>query len=213
MTQPQPELYLLLPPVIDSGSFAPLFAEALEAPAVAAVMLWLAEDNEELWRRTCEALMPHAHARGLPLLAAGALARAGRLAADGLHMEAQANEIAAAHRALGGKRMLGAGGIGDRHSAMLAGEAGADYVFFGSANPAQAKPMPFLQAVSLVEWWSEMFQVPCVAPASEFDEAARLAAAGADFVAVRDLVWNDTRGPGAAIEDLAQAIASVERMA
>jgi thiamine-phosphate pyrophosphorylase len=213
MSQPQPELYLLLPPAIDLDGFATLFAEALEAPAVAAVMLWLAKDDEALWRQTCEVLVPHAHARGLPLLVAGSMKQTGTLPADGLHMEAETDEIAAAHRTLGGKRMLGVGGLGDRHHAMLAGEAGADYVFFGSADPAQTKPMPFLQAVSLVEWWSEMFQIPCVAPASEFDEAARLAGAGADFVAVRDLVWNDSRGPGAAIEDLAQAIASVERLA
>lgn len=209
----QPELYLVLPPAIDSAGFAPLLAEALEAPAVAAVLLWLADDGEETWRKVCEALVPHAHARGLPLLVAGGLKRTETLAADGLHMEAEAGDIASAQRALSGKRMLGAGGIGDRHAAMLAAEAGADYVFFGSADPAHAKPMPFLQVISLVEWWSEMFQIPCVAPASEFDEAARLAGAGADFVAVRDLVWNDRRGAAAAIEDLAQAIASVERLA
>ena len=213
MVQSQPELYLILPPAIEPDSFARQPAQALEAPAVAALLLWLADDDLSVWQRVSEALVAMAHSRGSPLLIADTPERAARCGGDGLHMEADAKQIAAAQRSLGGKRMLGAGNIADRHSAMLAGEAGADYVFFGSANPHQAKPLPSLQLLSLVEWWSEMFQIPCVAPATEFEQAARLAAAGADFVAVRDLVWNDPRGPAAALNDLAQAMGGEERLA
>ena len=42
-----------------------------------------------------------------------------------------------------------------------------------------------------VAWWTEMFQVPCVAYAANVDEVEALARAGADFVAVGEAVWRD----------------------
>ncbi len=62
-----------------------------------------------------------------------------------------------------------------RHEAMTAGEAGADYIAFTGENAAEN-----------TEWWSELFNVPCVSlpsetpcPAADFiAETVRLQATG-----------------------------------
>jgi thiamine-phosphate pyrophosphorylase len=61
-----------------------------------------------------------------------------------------------------------------------------------------------------VEWWSEVFEIPCVGYAGDAEEAAALAQAGADFVALGDFVWNDARATAALLASLAERLRSVE---
>jgi thiamine-phosphate pyrophosphorylase len=151
------------------------------------------------------ALLPVCHARGIPLVLGGNDARAARLGADGIHLETNAEELRAAQKAHAPRLMVGAGGIASRHEAMLAAECGVDYVFFGSANPARERPVPAVTVLELTEWCSELFQVPCVAYAGSLEEAEALGLAGADFIAVGALVWNDPSGPAAAVKALTRA--------
>jgi thiamine-phosphate pyrophosphorylase len=85
---------------------------------------------------------------------------------------------------------------------MLAGEAGADYVMFGDPEAA----LPAAAALERVAWWAEVFEPPCVGFARNLDEVGALAAAGADFVAVGDFIWNDARGPSAAVSAAAACL-------
>ena len=87
-----------------------------------------------------------------------------------------------------------------RHLAMLAAEAGADYVAFGAFYPSETKDAPSRADPEILSWWQQTTTVPCVAiggitPAN----AAPLAAAGADFLAVSAGVWNWPEGPEAAV--------------
>ena len=101
-----------------------------------------------------------------------------------------------------------AGGMTTRHDAMLAAEAEADYVLFG--EPDLNGERPGLTAIEdRVSWWAEVFELPCVAYATSPEEVGVLAAAGADFVAV-DFVWDDPRGPAAAVADAAQRLQHTE---
>ena len=52
-----------------------------------------------------------------------------------------------------------------------------------------------------VEWWAEVFEIPCVGYAAHLDEIGPLSAAGADFIAVGAFVFDDPRGPAAALKD------------
>src|SRR5262249_59343895 len=83
-----------------------------------------------------------------------------------------------------------------RHDAMLAGESGADYVMFG--EPDDERPA-FAVVVERVAWWAELFEVPCVGYAASLAEIPPLVAAGADFIAVGEFVFSDSRGPSAMI--------------
>jgi thiamine-phosphate pyrophosphorylase len=86
---------------------------------------------------------------------------------------------------------------------MVAGDAGADYIAFGDPG----RP-PTAEVHELVAWWSELFVLPCLAEgAASLADCAALASAGADFIAVSALVWQDARGPAASVAELRRAIA------
>jgi thiamine-phosphate pyrophosphorylase len=87
-----------------------------------------------------------------------------------------------------------------RHDAMLAAEAGADYVMFGEPDRNGVRPA-FAAVVDRVTWWRPLFESPCVAYAGEVAEIAPLAAAGADFIAVGPFVFDDPRGLRAALAE------------
>ena len=58
-------------------------------------------------------------------------------------------------------RIAGCGGLNSRDDAMLAGERGADYVMFGEPEADGRRPS-FEAIVERIEWWAELFTVPCV---------------------------------------------------
>ena len=92
--------------------------------------------------------------------------------------------------------IVGAGGLVTRHEAMVAGESGADYVAFGSLAPESGD---FFRVLDLVGWWAELFEVPCVGVASTLDEVSALAGAGADFVAMSEVLLASAGGPAQAV--------------
>jgi thiamine-phosphate pyrophosphorylase len=88
---------------------------------------------------------------------------------------------------------------------MAAGELGADYVLFG--EPDAGKQRPSMAAIAeRLQWWAELFEPPCVGFAASREEVFEFAAAGADFVLVGDLIWNDKRGAAAALMEVEQTI-------
>ncbi|HSM19453.1 MAG TPA: thiamine phosphate synthase [Hyphomicrobiales bacterium] len=208
MTEAEPRLYLLLPPEFVPAELAPGLAEVLVMNEVASVLLWLSTEDDRFWTQAAEILLPVCHASGVPLLLGGDANRAARLGADGVHLEAEAAALSAARKAHAPGLIIGAGGIASRHQAMLAAESGADYVLFGAADPARDRPVAATAILNLTEWWSELFQVPCVAQADSLDEAQALIQAGADFIAAGGLVWADAAGPAAAVRALADALHS-----
>ncbi len=115
-----------------------------------------------------------------------ALART--LQADGCHLSARPDVVGAFEEArdiLGNGRIIGAAAGKSRDAAMTLGEIGADYVAFGA--PATLRDRPKGRAVrrEMVNWWAELFEVPCIAfDVTTADEAADLADAGADFIAL-----------------------------
>ena len=106
-------------------------------------------------------------------------------------------------------RIVGAGGLRSRDDAMEAGEQDADYVMFGEPARDGWSP-PAEQVLERAGWWTEIFNVPCVAYAATLADVAALAQTRVDFIALRDAVWNDPRGPAAAVRDAQAAIAAVE---
>ena len=76
---------------------------------------------------------------------------------------------------------------------MIAAEAGVDYVMFGDPDARGARPS--LAAIAeRVAWWSELFEIPCVAYAEQFGDMGELCAAGADFIAIGEPAFADPQG-------------------
>jgi thiamine-phosphate pyrophosphorylase len=189
-------LYLVTPP-IDAPALATKLAAALDAADVAAVLARRPAAGEATLVDRVRAIAPAVQDRGVALLIDGDPAGVGPAGADGVHVSGTA-ALDAALPILKPGLIAGCGGLASRHDAMTAGDRGADYVMFGEPDHAGRRPA-FAAVIDRVAWWAELFEVPCVGWAMSLDEVAALAAAGADFVALGDLVWTDPGGPGPAV--------------
>ncbi|WP_340587855.1 thiamine phosphate synthase [Erythrobacter alti] len=113
-----------------------------------------------------------------------------RLKADGVHLGQGDGDLREAREELGREMQIGVTCHASRHLAMEAGDAGADYVAFGAFFPSETKASDHRPDLDLIEWWSGLFEIPCVAIGGITpDNCGPLVKAGADFLAVSHAVW------------------------
>ena len=200
-----PRLYVFAP---TASHAADDLAEALRGVALAAVLVRLGEADEPTMVEEVKRIAPCVQNAGAALLLDGRPELAARAGADGAHL-AGADAHKAALPLLKPARIAGAGRLHSRHDAMVAAEAGADYVMFG--EPDASGHRPSLGAViDRVAWWAELFEIPCVAYAARLDDIEALAAAGADFIAVGEALFDDPRGVRIAAVDAAARLKIME---
>jgi thiamine-phosphate pyrophosphorylase len=197
--RPAPRLYLVAPPTADPAQLADGIAAALGAADVAAVLVPLTGDDERALLNGVKALAPAVQGAGAALLLDGRPDLVARAGADGAHLTG-IDQFNAALASLKPDRIAGCGALATRHDAMTAAEAGADYVMFGEPDESGHRPS-FEALLERVEWWAEVFEIPCVGHAASLEEIAPLSAAGAYFVAVGNIIFDDTRGLAAAMKD------------
>lgn len=202
------ELYLLTPPKIEPD-FPGLFARVLKAGPVAAVQVRLKDHPPEETERYARELIAVAKAAGVTAILNDDPALAARVGADGVHIGQQDAGYAEARAAVGRDAIVGVTCHDSRHLAMEAGEKGADYVAFGAFYPTVTKTPKTRASLDILEWWSALFEIPCVAIGGVTqDNAADLARAGADYVAVSSGVWSHEQGPEAAVERICARLSS-----
>lgn len=194
------QLYLITPPRIDPG-FAATLAEALDAGEVSALQIRLKDHSRDEIRALAPELIQTAHARDVAVILNDDPGLAADLGCDGVHIGQQDGSVKAARAVMGKDRTVGVTCHDSRHLAMVAGEAGADYVAFGAFFPTDTKQAPTRAEPGLLTWWTELFELPCVAIGGITPEnAGPLVDAGADFLAVSGGVWKHAEGPAAAVK-------------
>jgi thiamine-phosphate pyrophosphorylase len=202
-------LYLITPPVLEPARFAEDLARALDAGDVEALQIRLKDAADDAVRRAVDALRPVAQARGVAVILNDRADLAVETGCDGAHLGQTDGDHAAARRSLGPERTLGVTCHASRHLAMEAGEAGADYVAFGAFFPTATKETQHRPEPEILQWWSGVFELPCVAIGGiTAGNCALLVRAGADFLAVVGAVWNHPDGPAAGVRAMDAAIAA-----
>ena len=202
--RPAPRLYLATPVVADPSPLIAGLPALLAGADVAAVLLRLAHADDRTLINRIKALAPAIQHSGAALLLDGHAELVARSGADGAHLHG-IEAMAEALPSLKPDRIAGVGGLATRHDSMAAGEAGADYVLFG--EPDGRGERPSVEAIAeRLQWWAELFEPPCVGFAESYDEAREFTEAGADFVLVGDLIWNDKRGAAAALLEAGQTV-------
>jgi thiamine-phosphate pyrophosphorylase len=202
----EPRLYLVTAPFADPAAMLDQLKAVLGATDVAAVLLRLAAGDDRALINRIKAIAPTVQDSGAALLIDERADLAARAGADGAHLSGSAALLSAVS-ALKPQRIAGAGRLLTRHDAMLAAEAGADYVMIGEPDSEGRRPsLPAI--VERVAWWSELFEIPCVAYAERFDEMGELCAAGADFIAIGDAAFADPQGCALALSDARRRIAA-----
>jgi thiamine-phosphate pyrophosphorylase len=201
---PRQRLYLITPRIENAAGFAAELQRALGTADVAAVLLRLAEGGAGSLIERTKTIAAAIQPRDIALIVDGHLEIAARGGADGAHLTGIAT-FAAALATLKPERIAGAGGLRSRHDAMLAAEAGADYVMFGEPDRHSRRP-DFEELQERLTWWAGLFEVPCVAYAGGKEEIAALSRTGTDFLALGEWIWSAPEGAADAISAAAAII-------
>lgn len=177
---------------------------------MACLQLRLKDAHDQDILAAAKVLMPIAHAHDVAFILNDRPDLAVKAGADGVHVGQEDASYPEARRLMGPDRIVGVTCHNSRHLAMEAGEAGADYVAFGAFYPTTTKTPKTSAEPEILEWWSSLFEVPCVAIGGiTVDNAAPLIAAGADFLAVGNGVWGHPNGPRAAVAAFNQLFAAI----
>jgi len=183
------QLYLISPLDV-SGAFPQRLERALAAGPVAAFQFRVKDMDQHEAARLAEPLLAICRDRDVAFIVNDSIALTKRLGADGVHLGQQDGTVREAREALGRDAQIGVTCHASRHLAMEAGEAGADYVAFGSFFPSSTKASEHRPEPELLAWWHALMEIPSVAIGGITpDNCLPLVEAGADFLAVSAAVW------------------------
>jgi thiamine-phosphate pyrophosphorylase len=202
-------LYLITPPTLtDLDAFGRDLSKALSGGDVAALQIRLKDVSDAAIAQAVAAIAPIARKHDVAVILNDRPDLAADLDCDGVHVGQGDTPFAAARKLMGKDRMVGVTCHDSRHLAMEAAEAGADYVAFGAFFPTTTKDAPTTADPEILSIWQEVMETPSVAIGGiTADNAAAVATAGADFLAVSAGVWAYPQGPDAAVAALNAAIA------
>ncbi|MGH6934221.1 MAG: thiamine phosphate synthase [Dongiaceae bacterium] len=200
-------LFLVTPPLADPAEVerltAPL-AAALEAGDVACLLLRLRRRDDDLLRHGSQSLAPLVQSKQVAFLIEDQVELALQVGAEGVHLS-NGGDYGGARRRLGPDISIGMA-CRSRDEAMAAGDQDADYVAFGAFDD----PAPTPATIALVEWWSDLMTVPCIAAGGAAPESCRpLIEAGTDFLVLPDAAWAGPNG-GENIRAAMQLIAAAQ---
>ena len=203
-----PRLYLVTPPSFDLDAFEGQLKQALEGGDIASLLISMPGANEGDLQAAAKRLVPLAQAKDVAVLVENNTQIMGRSGADGLHVTGSDKDLEEVLENFQEDKIIGHAGVKTRHDAMVIASMGVDYMFFGLLSLDQDEA-PHKKSLNYASWWAEVFETPCVvlggASLSTLDQAAQT---GAEFVALREAIWNHPDGPKAAVE---QANAELSR--
>jgi thiamine-phosphate pyrophosphorylase len=187
--RPSCQLYLISPLEV-GGDFPPRLERALSAGPVAAFQFRVKGIDQHEAARLAEPLQRICAKHDVAFIVNDSIGLAKRLKADGVHLGQGDGSVQEAREALGREAQIGVTCHASRHLALEAGEAGADYVAFGSFFPSETKASEHRPELELLTWWQSVVEIPCVAIGGITPANCRpLVEAGADFLAVSHAVW------------------------
>lgn len=205
---PPTQLYLISPLDV-GGDFPARLERAIAAGegAVTAFQFRVKDMDQHEAANLAEPLQAICEAHDVAFIVNDSIPLAKRLKADGVHLGQKDGSPKEAREELGREAQIGVTCHASKHLAMEAGEAGADYVAFGAFFPSTTKQTEHTAELELLEWWSGLFEIPCVAiggitPAN----CGPLVKSGADFLAVSGAIWSGDEA--AAVKAFADCIAN-----
>lgn len=195
-------LVLIVPDGVGDADDVAAVTAALKGGDVSSVILPQYALSDADFQKRASALVPVIQDLGAAALISGDSRVAGRVKADGLHVQGKAPDLADAMERHSPKMIVGGGGATERHSALELGECRPDYVFFGKLD-GDIKPEAHPKNLALGEWWAGMIEIPCIVMAgTALDSALSVAETGAEFVALREAVFSAPQGTAAAVAEV-----------
>jgi thiamine-phosphate pyrophosphorylase len=205
---PSCQLYLISPLYV-GGNVPARLERSLGAGPVAAFQFRVKGIEQHEAARLAAPLQEICARHDVAFIVNDSVALARRLKADGVHLGQDDGNVRDAREELGREAQIGVTCHASVHLAMEAGEAGADYVAFGSFFPSGTKASEHRPDLELLTRWQEVFEIPCVAIGGITPQnCGPLVAAGGDFLAVSGAVWNGDEAE--AVRAFNEAIAAAD---
>ncbi|MCF6326504.1 MAG: thiamine phosphate synthase [Devosiaceae bacterium] len=169
-------------------AFSPALILALETGLVSAILVDCPDVEAKEYQQLSTAIIKISQPRHCATLLHNSPHLVSSLGADGVHISSSHEDFIAATKLLKPNFIVGAGNITSRHQAMLAGEAGADYICFGSIKGAGSNE------IDLAHWWTKLFQIPCAI----FDQQSNpleINNPPAEYLGLGQNLWNLDKKP------------------
>ncbi|PIE12554.1 MAG: thiamine phosphate synthase [Rhodobacterales bacterium] len=198
--QEDPQIYLITPAEFELSVFAENLARVLDSHDIACVRLAMASHDEDRICRAADALREVTIARDVALVIERHILLVERLGLDGVHLSDGARSVRKARKELGADAIVGAFCGASRHDGISAGEAGADYVSFGPMGISALGDGTVADA-ELIQWWSQMIEVPVVAEGALDSDLITRISPFTDFFGIGDEIWG-ADNPAAALTAL-----------
>lgn len=198
--QDRPQITLITPPSLDLETFPATLARVMDGIEIACLRLTLATKDTDEIGRAADACRLVSHARDVAIVIENHVLFVERHGLDGIHLTDGARSVRALRKDLGPDAIVGSFCGITRHEGMTAGEAGADYVAFGSVGDA-GLGLGTQVPRDLFEWWSEMIEVPVIAEGALTRDLVQSFAPVTDFFAIGAEIWG-AQDPLAALKSL-----------
>lgn len=204
------QLYLITPPRFELSAFTEQAKQALGTGDVASLQLRMKDASDAEVLKAGEALLKLCKPLGVPLIINDRADIAKKLGADGVHLgidDSKSQPIETVRALLGEDAVIGVSCYDSRDLAMQGADEGADYVSFGAFFPSKTKQSRGKPLPEILEWWTSIAVVPCVAIGGITPEnCGVLVQNGADFLAVISAVWDAPEGAEKAVQAFTKKI-------
>ena len=201
----RPRLFLVTPPEFDAADLTEKLKQAFAGGDVACVLIYKPGASTKDLQATAEFLVPVIQDGGAAAIVYRDTQAAGRSGADGVHVDTSLEDLKLAIESFQPGQIVGTGGTKLKHDAMEWAETGVDYLFFGKLDLAE-KEAAHDKTISAAGWWAELFETPCVAlGGNSLETLDEVAGTGADFVALKDAVWQSD-------DDISAVVAEANRI-
>lgn len=201
-TQPSRcRLVLISPPDWAEGGFTARLRAALAGGDVASLVLVQGGLGEDAFQTAAAPVVAATQEAGAAAIVAGDTRIAGRLGADGIHVEGSRDSLREAIERFQPRIAVGTGNVKTRDEALERGEERPDYMFFGRFGFDAAKPEPHPRNLQLARWWAEMIDIPAIVLAgADVASIEAAAATGAEFAALSAAVFAPGLDPRGQVE-------------
>jgi thiamine-phosphate pyrophosphorylase len=204
------KLYLISPPKFDLQNFSSQLETALATKQIPVFQLRLKNLPDEKLIETGKKLLEICRKYQTSFILNDRLDLALKIGADGVHLGSEDGKILTARKNSPKNFILGASCYDSKHSAMIAGEEGADYISFGTFFPSKTKNSNGKPTTEILEWCRDYINIPSVAIGGiTAENCAPLVKAGADFLAIISYIWDHEKGVEFAIEFLVKKMSEI----
>jgi len=160
---------------------------AFSGTTISAVLLVQGSLNSVEYEKLAKTALPIAQKNNCALLLDNCPNLAKKIGADGVHITDDIKILKQVIKELKPDMIVGAGNIFSKDDAMIKGESGVDYIFFGELEKSQNTQTQNIKTNELAMWWSKTFEVPAVF----YDRDNKNDNANCEFIAINEIGGNE----------------------